>query len=151
MNEMTPILYRWRLAKCTSVKRFTFRKVSAKICNFRVPIYKGVPFPWMKWYPSLDDDCYPTVRLCNSFTFTKVSAKICNFRVPVYNGVPLPWMKWHPSFNDGSYPNIRLWIVSVPEKLVLIYATSGFPYIMGFPSHEWNDTHLLTLTADQVQ
>ena len=56
MIEMTPILYRWRLAKCTCVKRFAFRKVSAKICNFRVPVYKGVPLTWMKWHPSFNDD-----------------------------------------------------------------------------------------------
>ena len=105
MNEMTPNLYRWRLAKCTSVKRFTFWKVSAKICNFRVPIYKGVPLPWMKWNQSLNDDCWPT---------------------------------------------ILVWKDSLSEKLVLKYATLGFPFIKGFPSHERNDTHPLMMTASQV-
>ena len=43
MNEMTPFHERWQLANYTSVKRFAFWKISAKICNFRVPVYKGSP------------------------------------------------------------------------------------------------------------
>ena len=35
------------------------------------------------------------------------------------------------------------------EKLVLNYTTLGFPIIRGFPSHEWNDTHALTMTGGQ--
>ena len=37
--------------------------------------------------------------------------------------------------------------VSLPEKLKLIYANLEFPFITGFPSHKWNKTHLLTMTA----
>ena len=40
--------------------------------------------------------------------------------------------------------------VSPSEKLVLKYATLGFPFIRGFPLHEWNDTIPLTMTASQV-
>ena len=105
MREMKHILEWWQLAKCTPVNSFTFRKVSAKICNFRVPVYKGVP---------------------------------------------LPWMKWHPSFNDGGLPSVRLWKVSLAEKWVLKYATLGFLFIRGFPSHEWNETHPLTMTGCQL-
>ena len=95
INEMKPILKRWLLANYTSVNGFAFWKVSAKICNFRVPVSKGVPLPWMKWYPSFNDDCWPT---------------------------------------------IQVWKDSLSEKLVLKYATLGFPFIRGFPSHEWNET-----------
>ena len=57
MHERKPFLKRWQLANYARVKRFTFWKVSAKIYNFRVPVYKGVPLTWMKWHPSFDDDC----------------------------------------------------------------------------------------------
>ena len=150
MNESKRLLKRWQLANYSVVKRFTFWNVSAKICNFRVPVNKGVPLTWMKWHPSLKDECYPSVRMCKSFTFWKVSAKVYNFRVPVFKGVPLPWEKWHPSFDDDSWPSVRLWKYSLSEKCVLKYATLGFPFIRGFPSHEWNDTHPLTMAACQV-
>ena len=96
MNEMKPFFKRWQLAKSPPVKSFRFRKISAKLCNFRVPVYKGVPLPWMKWNPSL--------------TMTAGQVYEC--------------VKDSPS-----------------EKLVLKYTTLGFPFIMGFPSHEWNETH----------
>ena len=104
--------------------------MSAKICNFKVPLTK-----------------YSTVK---SLTFWKVSAKICNFRVPIYKGFPLPWMKRNPSLNDDCWPTILVWKDSLSEKLVLKYATLGFPFIRGFPSHEWNETNPLTMTASQV-
>ena len=62
----------------------------------------------------------------------------------------VPWEKWNPSFNHDSWPSVRLWKDSLSEKWVLNYATLGFPFIRGFPSHEWNDTHPLTMTASQV-
>ena len=130
-------------------RSFTFRKVSAKICNFRVPIYKGVPIPWMKWNPSLNDDCWPTIRV-KRFTFWKVSVKIWNFRVPVYKGVPLPWMERNPSLKDDCWPTILVWKDSLSEKWVQKYTTLGFPFIKGFPSHERNETHPLTMRASQV-
>ena len=150
MNEMEPILNRWLLANYASVKRFAFRKVSAKICNLRVPVYKGVPLTWMKWHPSLNDDWYPSVLLSKSFTLRKVGAKVYNFRVPVNKWVPLPWMKWNPSLIDDCWPTIQVWKDSLSEKWVLKYATLGFPFIRGFPSHEWNDTHSLSMTGIQV-
>ena len=61
MNEMTPILWRWLLANYTSGKSFTFWKVSAKVSNFKVPVHKGIVLQWMKWNPSLNDDCWPTI------------------------------------------------------------------------------------------
>ena len=133
MNEMTPILYRWRLGKCTSVKRFTFWNASAKVYNFRVPVYKGVPLTLMKWYPSLNDDTYPSILLSKSFTFRKVSAKVCSFRVPVYKGVPLTWMKWNPFFIDEGLSSVQEWKVSLSKKWVQIYTTSRFPFIRGSP------------------
>ena len=130
MNEMKPIIKRWVLANYTSVKWFTFWKVSAKICNFRVSFIRG--FPSHEW-----NDTHPwtmtasRVYECKSFTFWKVSSKICTFRVPVYKRVPLPWMKWNPSFNDCDLPSVRLWKVSLAENWVLKYATLGFPIIRG--------------------
>ena len=43
MNKRKHFRNRCLLANYTGVKRFAFRKVSGKICNFRVPVYKGVP------------------------------------------------------------------------------------------------------------
>ena len=34
--------------------------------------------------------------------------------------------------------------------LVLNYASLSFPLIRGFPSHKWNETRALTMTAGQV-
>ena len=105
MNERKLFLNRWQLANYTSLKRLTFRKVSAKICNFRVPVSKEVL---------------------------------------------LTWMKWHPSFDDDSWSSVCLWKDSLSEMWVLIYATLVFPFIRGFPSHEWYDTHPLTMTTSKV-
>ena len=85
-----------------------------------------------------------------SFAFRKVSAEVYNFSGPVYKGVPLPWMKWNPSLTMTAsqvYPCAK---DSLAEKLVLTYDTLGSPFIRGFPSHEWNDTHPLTMTARQL-
>ena len=84
-----------------------------------------------------------------SFTSWKVSANICNFRVPVYKEVPLTWMIWNPSFTDECWLSILVWKVTLSEKWGLNYTTLGFPFIKGLPSHEWNDTHLLTMIAGQ--
>ena len=61
---------------------FHFLKSCVKLYNFRVADYKGVPFPWMKWNTSFDDNYSETVRL-KSFTIWKVSAKLYNSKVPV--------------------------------------------------------------------
>ena len=34
-----------------------------KQSNFRVPVYKGVSLPWMKWNSSFNDDRWPTMRV----------------------------------------------------------------------------------------
>ena len=39
-----------------------------------------------------------------------------------------------------------VWKDSLSEKWLLIYTTLGFPFIRGFPSHEWNETHPLTVS-----
>ena len=85
-----------------------------------------------------------------SFAFGKLSVKLYNFRVPVYKGVPLLWMKWNPCFNDDCWPTVLVWKVSLSEKWVLNYTTFGFPFIRGFPSHEWNETYPLTMIAGQL-
>ena len=57
--------------------------------------------------------------------------------------IPLPW-RW---LFFLVYACVK---VSLSEKWMLNYATLGFPFIRGFPSHEWNETHPLTTTAGQV-
>ena len=86
----------------------------------------------------------------NSFAFWKVNGKLYNFKVPVFKGVPLTWMKRNTSFNDDCRPTVRVWKVSPSEKWMVNYTTSGFPFIRGFPSHEWYDTHPLTMIASQL-
>ena len=73
--------------------------------------------------------------------------KHCNFRVPVFKGAPLQWMKWNPSFNDECRPTILVWRVSQFEMWILNYTTLGCPFIRGFPSHGWNETHPLTMSG----
>ena len=63
MNEVIPILWRWVLANFTMVKSFTIRIVSVKLYNFRVPVYKGVPLPWMKWNVSLNYNCRQSIQV----------------------------------------------------------------------------------------
>ena len=94
---------------------------------------------WMKWNTSFSDDWCPTIRVW------KVSLK-----VPVYKGVPLPWMKRNTSFNDDCRQTVLVWKVSLSEKWMLNYTTSGFPFIRGFPSHEWYDTRPLKMTAGHL-
>ena len=52
----------------------------------------------------------------------------------------------------ANYAAVKLydWKVSLSEKLVFKYTTLGLPFIRGFPSHEWNETHPLTMTGDQL-
>ena len=90
---------------------------------------------------------YTTVKI---FVFWKVCANLYNLRVPVYKGFTLPWKKWNPSLNDDCWPTILVWKDSLSEKWVLKYATLGFSFIRGLPSHEWNDTLPLTTTAGQL-
>ena len=78
---------------------------------------------------------------CDKFHFLKTGC-LSNFRVPVYKGDPLPWLKWNPSFNDDCWQTVRVSKVSLSEKWMLNYTTSGFPFIKGFRSHEWYDTRL---------
>ena len=157
------------MANYTRVKIFAFWKVSVKLYHFRVPVFKGVPLPWMKWNPSLNDECWSTVvvwtvslsekwvlnytTLGSPFIrgfpshewnetrpFTMTAGQVAHFK-----RVPLPWMKWNPSFNDDWWPTVRVWKVSLSEKLVLFYKSLGFPFIKGFPSYGWSDTNPLTV------
>ena len=49
--------------------------------------------------------------------------------------------KWHPSLMMTASQVYTCAKDSLSEKLVLKYATLGSPFIRGFPSHEWYDTH----------
>ena len=83
--------------------------MSAKVYNFRGPVYKGVPLPWdnvNEMKPNVKR--YTTVK---RFTFWKVDVKLYNCRVFVDKGVRLPWEKCNPSFDDQWWPSIRLWKV----------------------------------------
>ena len=46
----------------------------------------------------------------------------------------------------GIYTSLK----SFSDKFVLNYATLGFPFISGFPFHEWNETHPFTMTAGKL-
>ena len=114
-------------------------------------------FPLIRGFPSHGwNDTHPfkmiagQVYECAFFTLRKISLTPENFRVPVCRGFALPWMIWYPSFNDDCLPTIRLWKVSLCEKWMVDYTTSGFPFIRGFPSHEWNETHPLTMIGGQM-
>ena len=50
---------------------FTFWKVSVKVYNFRVPVYKVVSLPWMKWNTSFNDDCWPSILVWRVSHFEK--------------------------------------------------------------------------------
>ena len=149
MNERKHFIKRWQLANYTGVKRFSFWNVSAKICNFRVPIYKGVPLPWMKWNPSFNDDCWPTILLW------KVS--LSEKWVLNYTTLRFSFIKsflshgWNDtSFADDWWLSLLVWKVSLSEKWMLYYTNLRFPFIKGFSSHEWNETHPSTMTADKL-
>ena len=71
MNEIKSILPRKLLSNYTTVKSSTFWKVSFKPYNFRVPVYKGVIHPWMKWKPSLHDEYYLTIDHSINFLYLK--------------------------------------------------------------------------------
>ena len=53
-------------------------------------------------------------------------------------------------FNDDWWPTVRGWNNSLSEKWMLKYTTSGFPFLRGFPSHEWNDIRVLTMIGGQL-
>ena len=53
-------------------------------------------------------------------------------------------------FNYDFRPTIRVYMVSFSEKWALNHETLGFPFIKGFPSHEWNDTRPLMMIAGQL-
>ena len=69
IREIIPILYQWLLTMYTSVKSFAFWNVRVKLYNFRVPVYKVVSHPFMKWnpsmkwYPSFTNDYWPWIRV----------------------------------------------------------------------------------------
>ena len=149
IHEMIPILYQWLLAKYTSVKSFAFWNVSVNLYNFRVPVYKGVSLPWMKWNPNFNDGCCTSRK--TSF-LCKESVKLYNFRIPVIRRFPFHvWNDTHPFTMTAGQVDVSNF--SLSEKLVLKYTTLGYTHIRGFTSQGWNDTHpwndsyLLTMTA----
>ena len=60
IDEMKTIL-RKLLSNYTTVKIYTYWKVSLKPYNFKVPINKGVILPWMKWKPFSHENCFRTI------------------------------------------------------------------------------------------
>ena len=137
MNERKHLIKRWQLANYTGVKRFTFWKVSAKICNFRVPIYKGVPYnirvpvykgfllPWMKWHPFFIDGGLPSVLVWKDWLSEKWVLKHATLGFPLIRG--------SPPMNEMT-PILYRWRLAKCT----------------FPWHERNDTHPLMMTASQV-
>ena len=118
-----------------------------KLYNFRVPVYKRLPLPWMKWNSSFNDECCPAIVVWRVSNSEKCILNNATLGCPFIRGIPLPWMKWNPSFNDDCKPTIVVWRVSHFEMCILNYTTLGCPFIRGFPSHGWNETHPLTMSG----
>ena len=52
-------------------------------------------------------------------------------------------------------PILKRWLLAkyttaLSEKWVLNYTTLRFPFMKGFPSYEWNETHALTVTGGEA-
>ena len=47
MDKVKLVICRIAQVIYTSLNSFTFRRVHLKQYNFRVPVYRGVPLPWM--------------------------------------------------------------------------------------------------------
>ena len=70
MDEMKHVLSRWSLSHYTTVKSFTFWKLSVKLYNFNVPVYKAFPsHEWNETHPltMIADQLYE----CKKFRFLK--------------------------------------------------------------------------------
>ena len=52
------------------------------------------------------------------------------------------WVLKYTTYENGEVPLLHKWVFN--------YATWGFSFIRGFPSHERNETLLPTMTASQV-
>ena len=100
-------------------EKFRFQKSACLIYNFGVPVFKGVPLPWMKWYTSFNDDWWPSVRgwkislsqtvPCKNnrhfqglVTFSKIVFQYkywSKYSYKSFSGVgyALPWMIWYTS------------------------------------------------------
>ena len=89
MNEMKSIFKRWLLANYTSVKRFAFWKVSAKICNFRVPVYKG--------FPSHDWNDTHSLSMTASQVYYYLKDSLSEKWVLKYTTLGVPFRKGFPS------------------------------------------------------
>ena len=69
-----------------------------KLYHFRVPVYQGVAFPWMNWYPSFSDNCWPSIRLWQ----VSLSEKW------VLNYATLVFRRGSPPMNETSSPGEAL-------------------------------------------
>ena len=104
---MIPVLSRWLVANYTSVKSFAFWKVSVKVYNFRVLVYKEVPLPWIKWNLSFNDDCLPTI-LGWKVSFSKKW-------VLIYATLGFPFINRFPSH---EWNDTHLWNTTHPLTMI---------------------------------
>ena len=88
MNEMKPILEQGVLANFTSFSSLAFGKVIVKLHNLQVPGSKGVPLPWMKWYLSFNDDCWPTIVVWKASLSEKYMLKYATLGFPFISNFP---------------------------------------------------------------
>ena len=88
MDEMRASIERWQVANYSSVKIFAFWKVSAKLYNYRVHVFKGVPLPRMKWNPSFNDDWWPTIRVSKAPLSKKWVLKCTTWGFPFLKRFP---------------------------------------------------------------
>ena len=104
-------------------EKFHFQKSECKVYSFRVPIYKGVPLPWIKWNPFLNDDCWPTIQVWKDSLSEKWVLKYATLGFPLIRGFPShEWNDTSPltmaacqvyarekfySFNDDSWSSVQ--------------------------------------------
>ena len=133
----------------TTGKSVSFWKVGVKLCNCRVPVYKGAPCPWMKWNPSLNDDCWPTIQVWKDSLSEKWVLKYATLGFLFIGGSPplremTPILKRWLLAKCTSVKSLTFWKVGANLYNLRV------PVYNGVPSHEWNDTLPWTMTAGQL-
>ena len=157
------------MANNKSVKSFAFWKMNVKLFNFRVPVYKGVPLPWMKWNRSFQDDCWPSMGPCKLSLSEKWMLNHTTLGLLFIRG--LSYHEWNETY-PSTITTAKLydWNVSLSECTVETRSTfKNLQYnrYLGFrtlymtilrhnsqlhvsrsplPIQETNDLHPLTMT-----
>ena len=103
------------------LKYTTYECVEVSLLQKWVLNYATLGFPFIRGFPSHERN----ETILSTMTASQV----------------YPCEKWHPSLMMTASQVYTCAKDSLSENLVLKYATLGSPFITGFPSHEWYDTH----------